>query len=155
MNSSVIKPDWISGFRRYLALITVVNLSWEFLHMPLYQIWETGSVSEIVFAAIHCTGGDVLIALSSLIAALILFGDRGWPVSQSWKVIVTTVLFGFLYTMYSEWLNIEVRKTWAYRDLMPVIPVINMGLSPALQWLIIPLLGFWCVKTPWMSKKVP
>jgi hypothetical protein len=44
--------------------------------------------------------------------------------------------------MFSEWLNIEVRGAWAYRDTMPVIPVIGMGLSPFLQWIIVPILAF-------------
>lgn len=145
MNVSWLKHPWINGGIHYLSAIAILNLGWEFLHMPLYTIWETGSASEIIFAAIHCTGGDVLIALSSLVLALILFGDKSWPVSQNWMVIVITVLLGFLYTIFSEWLNIEVRMAWAYRGLMPVIPVINMGLSPALQWLIVPLLSFWWV----------
>ena len=46
-------------------------------------------------------------------------------------------------TVFSEWLNIEVRQAWAYRDAMPVIPVLGAGLSPVLQWIIVPLAGFW------------
>ena len=30
--------------------------------MPLYTLWSTDTVGEIVFAAVHCTGGDILIA---------------------------------------------------------------------------------------------
>lgn len=110
--------------------------------MPLYDLWSTGSVNEIVFAAVHCTGGDILIALCALIGALILTQNDEWPTLQKRSTIVITIALGFAYTAFSEWLNIEVRSTWAYSDLMPVIPVINMGLSPALQWLIIPLLAF-------------
>jgi hypothetical protein len=51
-------------------------------------------------------------------------------------------------------LNIEIREAWAYRDLMPVIPVIDAGLSPVLQWVAIPTaaysyaLGWW----PWRQR---
>ncbi len=33
----------------------------------------------------------------------------------------------------SEWLNVLVSQTWACSDLMPVVPVIGIGLSPLLQ----------------------
>ena len=57
-------------------------------------------------------------------------------------VMLLTVIFGLAYTLFSEWFNIEVRETWAYSDLMPVIPIIDAGLSPVLQWIVIPLAGF-------------
>ena len=43
--------------------------------------------------------------------------------------------------MFSEWLNVVVRQTWAYSDLMPIVPVIGTGLSPLLQWMAVPLLA--------------
>jgi hypothetical protein len=70
---------WHSTMRRYLAVMVLGNLVWEFAHLPLYTLWETGSPGEIVFAAIHCTGGDILIALSALTAALFVFGTDQWP----------------------------------------------------------------------------
>lgn len=47
------------------------------------------------------------------------------------------------YTIFSEWLNIVVRKSWQYSELMPVVPFIDTDLSPLLQWIIIPNLGLW------------
>src|SRR3546814_11930886 len=54
--------DWLRALRRYMVGVALANLVWEFAHMPLYTLWETGSPSEIAFAALHCTGGDILIA---------------------------------------------------------------------------------------------
>ena len=139
---AVRSGEWLFALRRYIAFIAVANLIWEFAHMPLYTLWETGSTSEIVFAARHCTGGDILIALSAVMLALILVGSPAWPAEGKRRVIVLTVTFGLGYTVFSEWLNIEVRQAWAYRDLMPVIPVIDAGLSPVLQWILVPLAAF-------------
>ena len=52
-------------------------------------------------------------------------------------------MFGVSYTMFSEWLNIVVRKSWAYSELVPMIPGIDAGLSPLAQWVVIPLAGLW------------
>ena len=44
---------------------------------------------------------------------------------------------------FSHSLNIVVCQNWAYSDLMPVVSVIDTGLSPLLQWIVVPLAGFW------------
>jgi hypothetical protein len=111
--------------------------------MPLYTLWETGSPSEIAFAALHCTGGDILIAMSALLLALFLFGSSQWPLEGYSRIGLAAILIGLGYTIFSEWLNIEVRETWAYGDLMPIIPVIGAGLSPVAQWMILPVVAFW------------
>jgi len=138
-----VETSWLNVLRRYLAAMALGNLIWEFAQIPLYTLWETGSPSEIVFAVLHCTGGDILIATSALLAALFLLGSSQWPEAGYRRVGLATVLIGLGYTVFSEWLNIEVRKAWAYRDLMPVIPVINAGLSPIAQWIVLPVIAFW------------
>lgn len=39
-----------------------------------------------------------------------------------------------------------VRESWAYSDLMPVVPFIETGLSPLLQWLIVSLVALWLAR---------
>jgi hypothetical protein len=133
---------WLTVLRRYIAVMALGNLIWEFAHMPLYTLWEAGTAGEIVFAAVHCTGGDILIALSALTAALFLFGTNQWPRRGYWRVALPAIAIGLGYTVFSEWLNIEVREAWAYRELMPVIPVIDAGLSPIAQWIVFPAFAF-------------
>jgi hypothetical protein len=140
--------DWLRALRRYMAGVALANLVWEFAHMPLYTLWETGSPSEIAFAALHCTGGDILISLASVMLALILSGKASWPQVDSRRIIVVAVVLGLSYTLFSEWLNIEIRQSWAYRDIMPVVPLVDAGLSPVLQWIIVPLAAFWWALRP-------
>jgi hypothetical protein len=137
------RSAWLTVMRRYFAVMAVGNLVWEFAHMPLYTLWETGTAGEIVFAAIHCTGGDILIAMAALMAALFLFATGDWPERTYRRVAVPTIVIGLGYTIFSEWLNIVVRESWAYRELMPVIPMIDAGLSPVAQWIVLPAIAFW------------
>jgi hypothetical protein len=123
-------PDtWLSAIRRYLAVIAVGNLLWEFAHMPLYTLWRTGTVGEIVSAALHCTGGDVLIATAALVLALVVVGSSAWPRERFLPVAVAAMALGLGYTAFSEWLNIGVRRAWPYSDLMPVLAWFGMALS--------------------------
>lgn len=138
-----VAGSWLRVLRRYLVFVAAVNLVWEFAHLPLYTIWETGSPFELAFAALHCTGGDILIALSSVMLALFLVGGPDWPSEGYRRVVAVTLAFGLSYTLFSEWLNIEIRQAWAYREVMPVLPLVDAGLSPVLQWIVVPLAAFW------------
>jgi hypothetical protein len=37
-------------------------------------------------------------------------------------------------------------QSWGYSSWMPVIPGIGLGLSPLLQWVIVPLIVVWFVR---------
>jgi len=128
---------------RYFLLMVPGSVAWEFSHMLLYTLWETGTRGDIAFAAVHCSFGDWMIAAGSLALALILVGGRGWPHRRYEPVAVATVAFGLAYTLFSEWLNVESRQSWAYRDAMPRLPFLGTGLTPILQWLVLPSVTFW------------
>ncbi len=135
--------NWLQVLRRYLLFIAAGNLAWEFAHMPLYTLWETGTTEQIILYGLHCTAGDILIALSALAVALFVLGTPAWPGEGYVRVGIIAVVLGLGYTIFSEWLNIEIREAWAYRDIMPVIPLIGAGLTPMLQWIVLPVLGLW------------
>lgn len=144
-------PQWLSALRRYIVFAGLAHLVWEFAHLPLYTIWLTGTPGELVFAAVHCTGGDLLITLSTIMLSLFVFGSAEWPRVRIRRVLAGAVVFGVGYTIFSEWLNIVIRETWAYRAVMPVIPVLDAGLSPVLQWVVVPTTAYvWATgRWPW------
>jgi hypothetical protein len=135
--------DWLRFLRHYFVAIAVGNLVWEFAQLPLYTIWHEGSPGEIVFAAAHCTAGDLLIASTAVLAALVVAGDRRWPNARFRIVAVIAVAGGLAYTIFSEWLNTEIRGAWAYAGWMPTLPLIGSGLAPFAQWLLVPSLALW------------
>lgn len=139
---------WLRMLRRYFLFVALANLAWEMAQLPLYTLWWESSIGQIAFAVVHCTGGDLLIATASLTLALLFFADRDWPEEGFFKVVVATVAFGVVYTVFSEWLNTEIRGSWAYTDWMPVVPILGTGLSPLAQWLVIPLAAFWWARRP-------
>lgn len=145
--AAIVPTDWLRALRRYVLFAVAAHLSWEVAQLPLYTIWLTATAGELAFAVLHCTGGDLLISLTAMMLALFLFGRAGWPSVRIRPVLAAAVTFGLGYTIFSEWLNIEVRQAWAYRDLMPVIPLIGTGLSPVLQWIAIPVAAYaWALR---------
>lgn len=128
---------------RFGAATAIGNLVWETAHVPLYTLWQTGTPGEIAYAVVHCTLGDILIATACLGGAVTLLGRHGWPGQGYAKVAAATIVAAICYTVFSEWLNVELRGSWAYRDLMPRLPILGTGLTPVLQWLVVPAVAFW------------
>ena len=96
-----------------------------------------------------------MIAGLSLLAALALFARATWPSAGVARVYAGSLAFGVVYTIFSEWLNTSVRGSWAYSDLMPVVPVIGTGLAPLLQWFVVPTLAQWIAvgRAPWIDQQ--
>lgn len=133
-------------FLRFLAAVAAGSLLWEVAHVPLYTLWVTDSWSAIAYAVLHCTVGDVMIAGLCLLLSLAIFGSRSWPSEHFPQVAACTILLALGYTVFSEWLNTEVRGAWAYREAMPRLPVLGTGLTPVLQWIVVPVIAFWHAK---------
>lgn len=134
---------WLAALRRYMLASALGHITWETLQLPLYTIWFDGAPSQIAFAVVHCTGGDMLIASVTIFAALLVFG-QGWPTERAVyrNVALAAIVLGTATTVYSEWLNVNVRGTWAYSPWMPQLPPLGTGLSPLIQWLIVPSVAF-------------
>jgi hypothetical protein len=72
------------------------------------------------------------------------------------------VIFGIVYTIFSEWLNVVVRAAWSYSAWMPVVPFfkLRIGLAPLAQWVFAPSAAFvitWrvAVARGWRKKVTP
>ena len=126
----------------YLPWLAGLNLAWESLQIPLYTIWTEASPGYIAFAILHCTLGDVLIAMASLALALIFAREGALSNWRWWRVGFLTLLFGLGYTIFSEWLNVTLFR-WSYSQLMPTLNIagFTLGMAPLLQWLILPPLA--------------
>jgi hypothetical protein len=142
-----MSPDWLGALRRYVMVAALGHLGWELAHLPLYGIWREGSGRAIAVAVLHCTAGDLVIGVTALVLALVLVGGRQWPAGEGFlHVAAAAIVIGVAYTVYSEWLNTTIRRTWTYSPLMPVLPGIGIGLSPVAQWVVVPsaaLFGAW------------
>jgi hypothetical protein len=126
----------------YAPFVFAAHLAWEIAQLPLYTIWAQATPGEIAFAVLHCTAGDLMIALNALFLALI--ATRAGELAE-WRLPVVgavAVAIGLVYTVASERVNVGLVR-WTYADAMPVVPVLDVGLSPLVQWIAVPLAAFW------------
>lgn len=127
--------------RTYVLVIAVASVLWESAQMPLYTLWRTGTPEELVVDVLKCTVANILIATASLAVGLLVSGRMTRWARASVGTLIVTCLAGVGYTIYSEWVNVYVKRTWAYSDLMPIVPELDVGASPLVQWVVLPSVG--------------
>jgi hypothetical protein len=125
-------PLWLTTLSPYLLVIAAGNILWEFVQLPGFTLWSRVGWNWFIFVPVLGTAGDILIAATSLVLALVLIGDDNWPLRRAsyWSVAALATLQGIAYTAYSEWRHAVVLHHWTYSALMPVVPELGVGLFP-------------------------
>jgi hypothetical protein len=126
---------------RCLALLLAANLAREVAQLPLCTLWSEGSADGIARAVLHCMAGDGIVGAASPGGALLLAGTPGWPAQAFARVALATTALGVAATAALEWLNVEPRRNRAFAAAMPRLPPLGTGLSPVLQWILLPPLS--------------
>jgi len=60
--------------------------------------------------------------------------------------VVIAILIEYLATT-----SVNPKWGWRYANSMPVLPLIGLGLTPLLQWLLIPPIAIWFVRRQLMT----
>lgn len=132
-----------SASNSLILMITVfaffLNLIWELLQMPLYDR-ASFTTNHITFCALGAVADAIMVLLLYLGFASI-FKMPFWMHSLKWQRIVILVFTGGIGAALSEIRHLSLGN-WAYSDVMPLIPIINVGISPVLQFMILPVLTF-------------
>lgn len=140
----------------YLPWLTGLNLAWEAAHVSLYTLWDEVGLSYIAFSVVHCTAGDVMIGSGTLLLALIAGREKALAQWRWRRVAAITALVGTVYTIFSEWMNTTVLRSWTYAEAMPTLELagVEVGASPLAQWLLLPPLALYLARKTrrWPSK---
>jgi amino acid transporter len=118
------------------ALAFLLNLAWETAQVRLYTLWETTSGPVVASALLHCSVGDLLIALAMYAVAALALRRADWPASRPWTGGAIVVIGAMAFTAWSEWYNVYRAGNWGYAAGMPLL--FGIGLSPLLQWGVLP-----------------
>ena len=134
-------------FLRYLPWFAGLNLVWEIAQLPLYTLWKEATPPYLAFAVAHCTAGDVLIGAAALAVALTLAREGPLALWHWRRIGGLMAVIGLGYTMFSEWMNTTLFR-WSYSELMPTFALAEtkIGVSPLLQWLVIPPLALYLAR---------
>ena len=126
----------------------LLNFPWEVLQAPLFEGMAAAPHSAVVGACLQATLGDAVITLLAHAGIVVVTRRRRWMLGPAPHELAGFVAVGVGITAMIEWLATQGHwaQTWAYSTAMPVIPGIEIGLSPLLQWVIVPPIVLWFVR---------
>ncbi len=128
----------------------LLNLVWEIVQMPLYMNGSY-SFSEITCCILASVADTLMVALIYLGVALI-YKSPLWIEDIKWQQVVLVILIGGVGAVLAEMRYLST-GIWTYSASMPIVPVANVGMSPLLQFMFLPLLSYhlskYCIKNKW------
>lgn len=140
---------------RLVMLGLPLELLWELAQFPLYDVWHQNDWSYILYGLAHCTLGDLLILLAIYEIIALLGRDRTWYATRGiWTKGLLFTLLGAGYTIYSELTHVRIKGTWGYTELMPIVPLVEIGAMPLLQWLLVPPLLLWLMRITRVAQEI-
>ncbi|MCH8055194.1 MAG: hypothetical protein IH857_03450 [Deltaproteobacteria bacterium] len=116
----------------------LLNLLWESIQAPLFVFEQQSSAFLLTGCLLFCSGVDAFMTLTSYCALSVVARSRYWFLARRLSHWVSFVGIGLVLALASEYTAIHYRNLWEYSSLMPVVPGLNIGLTPLLQWLILP-----------------
>lgn len=126
------------------AVAFVLNFAWEHVHAPLYAAYKSGPITEWIL--LRATLADALII--TVLAAAYLFipflHKRLYLIVAALAVVAVCI----------EWWALATGR-WAYGPHMPLIPLLNVGLTPAVQLAVLGYAAFVICLPSAKSKYLP
>ncbi len=126
-----------------LVLSFMGQFTWEQLQAPLFSSLADKGHNPGILTCLQATLGDLGTALAALWAASVAGRGRDWVGNPRLKPAAVYLSTGLAITIGFEFLSSEILDRWTYAPDMPRLPLLGTGLSPFLQWLIVPTLVLW------------
>lgn len=118
----------------------LLNFVWEFLQAPTYAGMVDMNHWDGIKLCTAATFGDVGFALTAFWGTCLFARSRSWIFSPTASQLLMFLAIGIVLTISFEYYYTNISLRWTYSDLMPLVPPFGTGLSPLLQWIIVPLI---------------
>ncbi len=133
-----------AAFKRYILITLVLsfllNLAWEVIQLPLYKD-ASFDIQHIAFCGLASVADAIMVLLIYFVLALI-YKDPLWIKHLNLRRTLIIVLIGGTGAVLAEMRHLS-QDNWAYASSMPIVPFINVGLSPVLQFMFLPVLSYY------------
>jgi hypothetical protein len=115
-------------------------LVWELAQGPLYKGYEY-DFQHIAFCTLASVADAIMVVLLYLGFAFIL-KDPFWIRELTLVRILLLMLTGGMGAIVAEMRHLSAGN-WAYDESMPLLPFVNAGLSPVLQFTLLPVVIYY------------
>jgi len=112
----------------------ILNLVWENLHSFLFAGYMGRKITELIL--LRAAIVDALIITLLSLPFLLIWNLK----KKSWLIIPFGILISILIEMYA------LRSgRWMYNSLMPIIPILGVGLTPTIQIGLLGYFSYWFI----------
>ena len=133
-----------SKARKFMILVALLgfllNFAWEVIQMPLYA-GTAYDKRHIAFCGLASIADSVMVLLLYLAFGL-LYKNFYWIQKLTITRIFLLMLAGGIGAILAEIRHLSAGN-WTYTESMPIIPIVNTGLSPGLQFVVLPVLVYY------------
>jgi len=133
-----------NAFKSLVLVIAVLafllNFVWEVLQLPLYKD-AAYDREHIAFCALASVADALMVLLLYLCFALIN-KKPFWAQDMGFPQVFALMIIGGIGAIIAEMAH-TAAGNWTYADSMPILPVVNAGLLPVLQFLLLPALIYY------------
>src|SRR3989344_878851 len=109
----------------------VLNAVWENLHSFLYVNYMGGEITELILLRATLVDAVMIVFITLPFVLISSFKKHNWLI----------VFIGIVVAISIEWYALATGR-WAYNAYMPIIPLLSVGLTPAIQLGLLGLLSF-------------
>jgi hypothetical protein len=121
----------------------LLHFVWEIWQVPFFAGMPSTSHWSGVAVCSRATLGDAAMAVVAFWGGALPRRSRYWFVGpRGWEVLIYLAI-GLTLTVVFESLATGPLARWSYGPEMPRLPIFGTGLSPALQWVLIPPVALW------------
>ena len=146
----------MNKFQKIIAIHTMLftsafllNYFWEILHTPLY----VSTMNHDFFSYMYMAAVDTFLVFFIYWIVCLQARTFLW-LDEFLKHSVLIIVSGIFLSFFIEVKNVYFTHVWTYTAAMPIIPFLQIGLSPVLQMIITPLVTFYVTKgiLKWVSR---
>ena len=130
----------------FFLFAVLLNFPWEFMQVPLFEGMAEAPHWAAIRVCARATLGDGVIVLISYWVTSAGCRDRWWFQRPAAMQVAAFAAVGLAITVLLEHLATRSNHPawgWRYSDEMPLVPVVAIGLTPFLQWILLPPIIAW------------
>jgi hypothetical protein len=134
------KQNFKSFFWRIAFLAFLFNLGWEITQGFLYQgyVYDFQHISFCALASV----ADVFMIFLLYFGFSLIYRNFYWIQRLTFLKASLLVIAGGVGAIFAETKHLAAGN-WVYADAMPLLPIVDVGLSPVLQFMVLPVLIYW------------
>ncbi len=111
--------------------------------MPFYFNYHLTLTNTLL--CLIASFGDAIMILIIFFIGIIIFKKTTWFINIGFNKLLYLLIIGLIFSVIVELAAIRL-DLWSYNNIMPRIKLFNVGLTPVLQMLTLPLFVFYLTK---------